>query len=87
MQAYASVELSNLPARIFYCFFKSSKTIKIPAGKCDSYIYAYVANESTPRVLGSGHHLSPGGGGGVGAEDFEGDHTVFKKTEGGIGPN
>ena len=26
-------------------------------------------------------------GGGVGAEDFEGDHTVFKKTEGGIGPN
>ena len=32
--------------------------------------------------LGTGHYLSPGG-----AEDFRGDHLIFRKTKGGISRN
>ena len=37
------------------------------------------------RELGTGHYLSPGGGGG--SEDFGGDHLIFRRTEGGISRN
>ena len=36
-------------------------------------------------LLGTGHYLSPGGGGGVGG--FWGDHSILRKTEGGISRN
>ena len=35
-------------------------------------------------VLGTGHYLSPGG---EGAEDFRGDHLIFRRTKGGISRN
>ena len=37
--------------------------------------------------LATGHYLSPGGGGGSGAEDFEGDHLTSKRTKVGISRN
>ena len=87
MDSFAGIRVSR--AVTFACWnflsFLSSKTIKIPAGKCDSYIYAYVANESTLPVLGSGHHLSPGGGG-VGVEDFGGGSHGFQENRVGYRP-
>ena len=35
-------------------------------------------------VLETGHYLSPGG---KGAEDFRGDHLIFRRTKGGISRN
>ena len=44
-------------------------------------IYTGMLQMNPPFFLGTGRYLSPGAGwGGGGAEDFKGDHTVFKKT-------
>ena len=43
---------------------------------------------SEEEKLGTGHYLSNGGGGGGGgADDFWGDHFIFRSTKGGISRN